>query len=617
MKKTDSRESGLLLLSKKPSLTSFSSLWSVKRALGTEKVGHTGTLDSFAEGLLVVLSGHLTHLVPHITAFTKTYKAVVCFGKETDTLDPTGTVIKTGQPVSEEKVRSVLPSFTGALLQEPPVFSALHVNGKRSSDIARSGQEVHLEKRQIFIYSLKLLDFMEEGPDGCSYGILEVCCSKGTYIRALARDIAAAAGSCAFLCALRRTSVGPFQLEDAAGSESLKPFTIPYGIELYRTLAENKPSLRDEGEEKRIQAQIRSRFMHFNGELASQCGFTSLTLKDEYKASYMNGRPLSARMFDELKTEAPVNGDFLRKNDRSVFYSDGSFAGMIEVNEERRHFYGFVVPWTQKKTRIFTWEEVMEGAFPREMSSRGTALTTGSFDGIHSGHQALFSRIKKEGLYAGAVTFRSPFKAQNQDYTGNVISFNRKMDLCAQQGLDFVVVIDFSSHFSKINGQDFIKILVRFLGMKVLAEGEDFRCGYKGLFGMEEIARLADEEGFILRTVPYVNCDGVRVSSSLVRQKILDADFACVEKLLLRPFVYDVQDPAVKLEEELSSSSWFSWKRTEQILPQNGEYRVVVLMENQELHSLCRITDKKIFLNLPTMNFASKVKAVQFIAPNT
>ena len=87
-KKKKNDLSGLVLLAKKSGSTSFSSLWDIKHALGTDKVGHTGTLDSFAEGLLVVLTGNLTHLVPHITGFTKTYEAVVCFGKETDTLDP-------------------------------------------------------------------------------------------------------------------------------------------------------------------------------------------------------------------------------------------------------------------------------------------------------------------------------------------------------------------------------------------------------------------------------------------------------------------------------------------------------------------------------------------------
>lgn len=111
----------------------------------------------------------------------------------------------------------MLPSFTGALLQTPPVYSAVHVGGKRASDMARTGKAVTMESRQVFVYSNTMLDYRAASDsDPCSYALLEIVCSKGTYIRALARDIAQACGTCAHLSALRRTSVGPFKLEDAA-----------------------------------------------------------------------------------------------------------------------------------------------------------------------------------------------------------------------------------------------------------------------------------------------------------------------------------------------------------------------------------------------------------------
>src|SRR5574344_363630 len=241
--------SGLVLLAKKSGGTSFSSLWDIKHSLNTDKVGHTGTLDSFAEGLLVVLTGNLTHLVPHITGYTKTYEAVVCFGSETDTLDPCGKVIKTGSAPSKEAGEQMLPKFTGALLQVPPVYSAVHGDGHRASDMARraertnSNEEIRIEPRQIFVYKNELKDFLSAdevdsllGNDAshkstCSYALLEIVCSKGTYIRSLARDIGAALGTCGHLSALRRTTVGPFNLSDAAGYETLGPFTIAAGIE--------------------------------------------------------------------------------------------------------------------------------------------------------------------------------------------------------------------------------------------------------------------------------------------------------------------------------------------------------------------------------------------------
>ena len=164
--------SGIVLLAKQSGVTSFSSLSSVKRALNTTKVGHTGTLDSFADGLLVVLVGKLTHLVPHITNFDKTYEALIEFGSETDTLDPTGQVIKTGKIPSKEEVESALEKFLGETEQIPPAYSALHVDGKRASDLVREGKTVELKPRKITISSIRLLDF-----DG-QYARIEVSCSK-------------------------------------------------------------------------------------------------------------------------------------------------------------------------------------------------------------------------------------------------------------------------------------------------------------------------------------------------------------------------------------------------------------------------------------------------------
>ncbi len=275
--------SGIMLYAKTPGPTSFGSLWSIKKALSTDKVGHTGTLDSFAEGLLVVLTGSLTHLVPHITGFSKTYQAVICFGKTTDTLDPSGKILKTGPIPEREDIEKTLESFKGPVLQVPPVYSALHVEGKRASDLARDGKEVKLESRQIVIYDIKLLDF------SAPYALIEVNCSKGTYIRALARDIAVSLGTEAYLSALRRTRVGPFKLEDAACYNELKPFTIENAIANDNIFSHGK--IEKSGKKDSLEKiyDIRSHFLTFTSELAFSLGFKADVLKEEYKKAYLNG----------------------------------------------------------------------------------------------------------------------------------------------------------------------------------------------------------------------------------------------------------------------------------------------------------------------------------------
>jgi tRNA pseudouridine55 synthase len=210
--------SGLVLLNKKPGLTSFEALKTVKRAIGSGKAGHTGTLDKFAQGLLLVLTGAALKLSPWFSHADKQYLGRICFGVETDTLDPEGSVIATAAPPSLEQVERALSQFIGSIMQEPPAYSALHINGKRASALARSGEAPEMKKRPAHIYKLELRTW--EPP----FAEIYVHCASGAYIRSLARDIAIAAGSRAHLRCLTRTNVAGFSLEDAWDGDEEKPF---------------------------------------------------------------------------------------------------------------------------------------------------------------------------------------------------------------------------------------------------------------------------------------------------------------------------------------------------------------------------------------------------------
>jgi tRNA pseudouridine55 synthase len=200
---------GLLLLDKKSGLTSFESLANVKKAFSTGKVGHTGTLDKFASGLLVILVGKGVKLIPLFDNCAKAYTAKILFGEETDTLDPEGKVIAEGNIPSKEELEAVLDSFRGEILQAPPAYSAIHIEGRRAHELSREGKEIEMKKRPVTIYELEILSFTPPEAE------VFVRCSSGTYIRSLARDLALAAGSRARLSSLRRTELGPFRLEDA------------------------------------------------------------------------------------------------------------------------------------------------------------------------------------------------------------------------------------------------------------------------------------------------------------------------------------------------------------------------------------------------------------------
>ena len=199
--------SGLILLNKKAGITSFEALGEIKRALGTGKVGHTGTLDKFAQGLLLVLTGNALKLTPWFSHCDKQYTGRIRFGIETDTLDPEGNVVSEAPFPTREKVEQVLAQFTGTIMQEPPAYSAIHINGRRAYELVRSGQAPEMEKRQVIIYKLELRSWQPP------YAEIFVHCSSGTYIRSLARDIALAAGSRAHIVSLLRTQIAGFTLD--------------------------------------------------------------------------------------------------------------------------------------------------------------------------------------------------------------------------------------------------------------------------------------------------------------------------------------------------------------------------------------------------------------------
>lgn len=215
--------SGSIFLNKPRDITSFQALSGIKKELGTHKVGHTGTLDKFASGLLVVLTGKMTKCVPLVTDMDKTYEAVIRFGIQTDTLDPEGSIVREAPIPSKTKVENQLHEFLGESEQRPPRYSAVHVKGERSSKIARQGKDFLPPLKKIRINSLDLVDW--NPPDVT----LRIHCSKGVYVRSIARDLGEKCGTAAFCIHLVRTKIGPFTLEDTK-----KHFLTP--LEFFRTI---------------------------------------------------------------------------------------------------------------------------------------------------------------------------------------------------------------------------------------------------------------------------------------------------------------------------------------------------------------------------------------------
>lgn len=288
--------SGFVLLHKPPGMTSFKTLECLKSKKEKHKVGHTGTLDKFAEGLLIAVIGKMTKFSNYITDLKKEYFAEIRFGTETDTLDPEGKVTATASvKPSYKTVEQSLDSHTGRIEQTPPFYSAVHSGGKRAYQLARNGVDPVLKPRAVHVHEIELISY--EYP----LLLMRVVCSKGTYIRSLARDIARACGTVAFVRKLTRTKIGPFLLEEAVSFEN---------ISLKRHLISPE-------------------------HIFSRLGFVhEARVKNGYASHLLEGKKISPFFFREEPQETGLH---------AVFDGEHRFLALIERNEK-----GFSYKFTGK-----------------------------------------------------------------------------------------------------------------------------------------------------------------------------------------------------------------------------------------------------------------------------
>ncbi|MES3034125.1 MAG: tRNA pseudouridine(55) synthase TruB [Gemmatimonadota bacterium] len=213
---TSAATDGLLLLDKPAGISSHDAVLAARRALGEKRIGHAGTLDPFATGLLVLLTGRATRLLPYIPGEPKVYDASIQFGSETDTEDLLGTVVREAAPPTEADVRTALSAFTGVLQQVPPAYSAKRVDGQRAYEAARAGVTLELKAVEITVHSWELLAWHGDACD------VRIVCGGGTYVRSLARDLARHLQSAAHLRGLRRVAAGAFDVADAQSVLALR-----------------------------------------------------------------------------------------------------------------------------------------------------------------------------------------------------------------------------------------------------------------------------------------------------------------------------------------------------------------------------------------------------------
>jgi tRNA pseudouridine55 synthase len=227
---------GVLVVAKPAGPTSHDVVALVRRLAGTRRVGHGGTLDPFASGVLPLFLGGATRLVEYHLADDKSYRGTICFGATSTTDDLDGELTPAPGPTpTRDVVATSLGGFLGPQLQHPPAYSAVQVGGRRAYAMARAGESVVLAPRQVEIKRLDLLEWDDRDPER-PIAIVDVTCSAGTYVRALARDLGARLGSGAYLGALVRTASGPFALEGARSLDEIRSAAAASGPDGIREL---------------------------------------------------------------------------------------------------------------------------------------------------------------------------------------------------------------------------------------------------------------------------------------------------------------------------------------------------------------------------------------------
>ena len=210
---------GWVILDKPSGITSTQAVAQVRRIFNAQKAGHAGTLDPLATGILAIALGEATKTVPYVQDAAKVYRFTATWGESRDSDDAEGKVTGTSDVrPGREAIEAMLPRFTGTLNQTPPAYSAIKIQGERAYDLARDGEEVALEPRQVQVHEARLV-VVEPGQ-----AEFEILCGKGTYVRSWVRDIALALGTLGYVSALRRTRIGAFQEKDAVRLETLTPF---------------------------------------------------------------------------------------------------------------------------------------------------------------------------------------------------------------------------------------------------------------------------------------------------------------------------------------------------------------------------------------------------------
>ena len=501
---------GLVVVDKAGGMTSHDVVAKVRRLAGTRKVGHAGTLDPMATGVLLLGVNRATRLLGHLMLTEKAYDATVLLGVGTTTDDAEGEVVSTASTahLAEDDVRSAAGAFVGDIEQVPSSVSAIKVDGQRAYKRVRAGEDVELPSRPVTVHELLVTGYR---PTDAGVEVdISVRCSSGTYIRAIARDLGAALGVGGHLTALRRTAVGPFDLADAHTLEELaEDFRL---VDITDVARRCFPGL-DLDEQQAADVMVgRKLDVDLGAEGRGRGVRPRRPLPRALRAPRRPGR--TGRRPDLTRTPRFVCD---RPAGRGERIADESGCGRLATVTD-------------------TWRSLDE--VPADLGR--TVVTIGNFDGVHLGHRHVIARAREvaAGAPVVAVTFDPhPIAVLRPEHAPPTLTtVDTRVGLLAEAGVDHVLVLPFTREVAGWSPERFVtEILVDALHAQAVVVGANFRFGNRAAGDVATLRTLGETHDF---TAEGIDLDGGPQvwSSTYIRNCLTGGDVEGAAEALGRPF---------------------------------------------------------------------------------
>jgi tRNA pseudouridine55 synthase len=512
----------------------------VRRLSGTRRVGHGGTLDPFAAGVLPVFVGLATRVVEYHMGDDKAYRATVCFGASSTTDDRDGELVQgLGPAPTRQAVLEALTVFRGSIEQRPPAFSAMKIGGRRAYQLARAGQPPQLAARAVTINRLELIEW--DGTDPARpMAVLEVECGAGTYIRSLARDLGERLACGAYLGALTRTRSGPFRLEDAhdldevrsaaaGGLASFAGLMLPVDVGL-----EAIPTAMLTDEEVVAAARGQQVRPAQRPEVDQGATIRLIDAREDLvgMGSWRGGRIVPEKMFVAPQSaRGPAEGDVdvdvgTAPNRRAT---GGQAATSGERLEPRLQYARAGVP-----------HEVVAGVDALRPELGRLYVAVGVFDGLHRGHLYLLRELRHAAARSGARPAVVTFDAHPEEVVLGLAppllcDPDERLVRLAAAGAEVTVVQHFDHSLRMTTYREFVDRIRSRVDLAGFVMTPDAAFGHERQGTPDALTALGKDEGFEVTVVRSLLLDGEQVRSSEIRRRIAAGDLAAARRMLGRP----------------------------------------------------------------------------------